>query len=64
MMTKQEFERAYAARSGLTVEWFHAHGYEARPCGCGEPECRGWRMAHLTEEAWIAPPWESRPLPP
>jgi hypothetical protein len=48
-MTKDEFEQGYAARSGVTVEWLHAHGREGRPCDCGEDGCDGWQMAHIEE---------------
>lgn len=41
-----QFEAAYAERSGVTVEWLHEHGRHAKPCHCSEDECEGWQMAH------------------
>lgn len=36
--TADDFARAYAERSGVTVEWFRDSGREAMPCDCdGEP---------------------------
>lgn len=43
-MLKDEFEKGYAERSGITVEDLHKHGQEAVPCDCGEESCRGWAM--------------------
>lgn len=45
-MTAAEFEAAYAAGSGVTVEWLHRHGLYAKPCECGEQGCKGWAMGH------------------
>ena len=50
-MTAEEFEAAYAQRSGLSVEWLHQHGRYAEPCDCGDPECEGWAMGHPWEDA-------------
>lgn len=49
-MTATEFAEAYAARTGVTVEWLREHGREVRPCDCGEDICEGWRMAHVRYE--------------
>src|SRR5690606_6463421 len=50
-MTRTEFVRAYAARSGLDDEWavlgFIKVGEStkiAMPCACGEEGCEGWAM--------------------
>jgi hypothetical protein len=48
-MTREEFEAAYAARSGVTVAWLHAHGRRAESCACGDEFCEGWAMAHADE---------------
>ena len=48
MQTKEEFEQGYAERSGVTVEWLHAHDQQAVPCDCGEPGCLGWQMVSTT----------------
>ncbi len=48
-LTKEEFEQAYAQRSGVTVSWLKEHGREARACSCREPMCDGWQMAHVAE---------------
>jgi hypothetical protein len=50
--TVEDFARAYAARSGVTVEWLKENGREARPCDCGEEGCEGWQMAHVRELQW------------
>lgn len=50
-MTREEFIKAYAARSNLSDEWavlgFIQIGdmYQlAMPCGCGDESCEGWGM--------------------
>lgn len=47
-MTKDEFEQGYAARSGVTVDWLHDHGRRGGPCCCGEDDCEGWQMLHVS----------------
>lgn len=49
-MTQDEFERAYADRSGVTVEWLREHR-TARPCECHEDTCEGWQMLSLERAA-------------
>lgn len=49
-MTKEEFEKGYAERSGVTVEWLESQGRSADPCDCGEDICEGWQMAHVKGE--------------
>jgi len=46
-MTKYEFEKEYAERSKVTVEWLHDHDQFAMPCTCGENGCNGWQMKHI-----------------
>lgn len=41
--TQDEFEHAYAKRSGVTVEWLRQHMI-ALPCVCGDESCKGWAM--------------------
>jgi hypothetical protein len=41
-VTPEQFERDYAARSGVTLEWLREHR-AVRPCSCGEPDCQGWQ---------------------
>ena len=60
-MTKEEFERGYAERGGISLEQLHAWGRGAVPCDCGAPECAGWQMVNLEDYAehmrlieWIA----------
>jgi hypothetical protein len=66
MANRDEFEAQYAARSGVTVAWLHAHGRYAEPCDCGADMCQGWAMGHQQEAGnalvitWDPPP--SRPL--
>ena len=51
-MTRTQFIRAWAERSGFSHEWaelgfVEIGGSEKRfalPCGCGEKECEGWAM--------------------
>ena len=42
-MTAEEFERDYAERSGVTVEWLREHR-TVRPCDCDYEKCEGWQM--------------------
>lgn len=49
-MTQSEFEQQYAERSGVTVEWLHAHNQFGVPCDCEEPGCEGWQMKYIEEE--------------
>ena len=49
-ITREEFEQAYAARSGVTVQWLRSQGLEAGPCDCGDEICEGWQMAHESDE--------------
>jgi hypothetical protein len=51
MADRDEFEAQYAARSGVTVAWLHAHGRYAEPCDCGADMCQGWAMGHQQEDA-------------
>lgn len=37
-----EFERQYAERSGVTVEWLRAQGFVVVFCDCGDPICAGF----------------------
>lgn len=48
-----EFEQAYAARSGTTVEALHAWGRFGELCKCGDAGCEGFRMGHQWEDAII-----------
>lgn len=48
-MTREEFEAAYAARSGVTVAELHSLGRHAVPCDCGSDMCEGWAMTNLDE---------------
>lgn len=45
-MSAEEFEAAYAERSGVTVEQLHEAGRHAEPCDCGDDLCEGWAMGH------------------
>jgi hypothetical protein len=69
-MTKDEFERDYAERSGVTVEWLHEQGQFPAPCDCGLEFCRGWAMVSRNrspkcyalevrgkEKAWLFDVW-------
>jgi hypothetical protein len=60
-MNKSEFENNYATRGGLIVktdnevkEWLHDLGLKAKPCDCGDEDCRGWQMIHIKPKDRIA----------
>lgn len=46
-MTKEDFEKEYAKKSNVTVEWLHKKHEGAIPCECGEEGCKGWQMVNL-----------------
>lgn len=43
ILTKTAFERAYAARSSMTVDQLRSRGRVVRPCDCGSEDCEGWQ---------------------
>lgn len=43
-LTKEQFERRYASRSCVTVQWLHEQGQGAVECDCKEKDCPGWKM--------------------
>lgn len=51
-MEKEEWFKAYAARSKTTVEKLRSAGLDVYPCHCGEDGCEGWqcRNAKAAEE--------------
>lgn len=50
-MAREEFERAYAGRSGISVEHGESLGiFPAVPCDCGEDLCEGWRRRYEDDE--------------
>lgn len=49
-MTKEEFEKGYAERSGITVEKLKEFGQEGRACDCDEEICKGWQMVTVSDE--------------
>lgn len=55
-LTADEFERAYAERSGVTVEWLRKQGLTVRPCDCGEEGCEGWQSVSQEAAADIDDP--------
>lgn len=58
-MTAEEFERQYAERAGVTVEWLR--GWRTvRPCDCRDESCQGWQSVSYEAAAEIddpAKPW-------
>jgi hypothetical protein len=42
-ITREQFEREYAERSGLTVERLRELGRVVLPCECDYEGCQGWR---------------------
>lgn len=51
--TAAEFEAAYAARSGVSVEFFRKRGRYPEYCACGGASCEGWVMGHQHDEAIV-----------
>ena len=43
-MTREEFEKEYAERSDVTLDWLRAHDQVAVPCDCDKEGCQGWQM--------------------
>ena len=41
---REEFERIYATKSGMSILQLHALGGHAVPCMCDEDGCKGWQM--------------------
>ena len=52
-MTADEFEAAYADRSGVSVRQLHAWGRHAERCDCDDESCEGWAMGHQWEDAIV-----------
>lgn len=52
-MTADEFETAYAKRSGVTIPFLRYYGRYPEPCDCGEDGCEGWQMGHPWEDAIV-----------
>ncbi len=46
MTTREEFESAYANRSGVTVDWLRERRHIVK-CDCDEAECEGWACVPL-----------------
>ncbi len=46
LMAAGEFEAAYAATVGTTVEALHASGRAAEQCRCDWDLCRGWALGY------------------
>jgi hypothetical protein len=55
-ITAEQFEREYAERSGVTVEWLKANGRVVRPCDCHEEDCEGWQSVSSRRAAEIDDP--------
>jgi hypothetical protein len=49
----EEFERQYAERAGVTVEYLHSIGRYGETCACGAKECEGFAMGHQWEDAIV-----------
>lgn len=58
-LTAEQFEQAYAERSGRTVESLRAAGRVVRPCDCGENICEGWQYV----PQWLADEIDDPALP-
>lgn len=42
--TAEQFEREYAQRSAVTVEYLRETGRVVQPCDCHDEICEGWKM--------------------
>ena len=49
-MNREQFERGYAKRGMVTVEWLHQNGRCAVPCDCGDRTCLGWQMVYAFDD--------------
>lgn len=49
-MTQDEFEKAYAARSGMSMDAFR-RTWIGLPCKCGKLGCEGWAAVPRDPEA-------------
>jgi len=59
-ISPEEFERAYAERGGVTVEWLREQGRIVATCDCGEDECEGWQSTtreHLADYQAMGRDW-------
>lgn len=59
VISAEQFEREYAARSNTTVERLRACGHVVKRCKCGEAGCEGWQSISQSrvaedEAAWRA----------
>jgi hypothetical protein len=45
-ISAEQFEREYAERSGVSIEWLRERK-TIRPCDCGDPDCKGWQSISL-----------------
>jgi hypothetical protein len=54
MVTAEVFEREYAERSGVTVDWLRSMERIVVPCACGDELCQGWAMVNRNEP-WTWP---------
>ena len=61
-ITAEEFERQYAERSGVTVDWLRALGRIVAPCDCGEEGYEGWQSTTADrladEQRWKTAFWD------
>jgi len=58
-ITAARFEREYAERSGVSVEWLRRR-LTVRRCRCGEQVCEGWQSVtheHAAEIDDSSKPW-------
>jgi len=49
-MTKEQFERGYAKRSGISLEEYHKF-LVALPCACEQEGCEGWASVSNNPES-------------
>ena len=47
-ITAEQFEREYAERSGVPIEWLHNEGLFVFPCHCSDSSCQGWQMTRAS----------------
>lgn len=49
-MTKEQFEKGYIKRSGISIEEYRMF-YVTLPCACGQKGCKGWAAVSKNPES-------------
>ena len=54
MLSKRQFEEAYALRGNVTVKQLRDRGRRVYFCNCGDKTCEGWQSVNAADY------WEDR----